>query len=102
MGQYETNKRIFNIDESTTPQEAWNTMYHLKVHHLVVTRHNRIVGVISDQDLGGVRGEAFRASHTLVELMRNYPPCLNDQWDQPGHVYVHYKVDDVIGFWKSA
>lgn len=98
MGQYDANQKIANIDVSATPQEAWALMQQLNVHHLVVTYHNRIVGVVSDQDLGGVSGEAFRIMHALSELMRAYPPCLNDSWERKSHVYVHYKLDDVMIF----
>lgn len=50
-------------------QDAWNVMRVNRIHHLVVTKANRVVGVLSDRDAGGRRGAAVRANSTVADLM---------------------------------
>ena len=49
--------------------DAWNAMQLHRIHHLVVMRANRVVGVLSDRDAGGRRGPEVRATRTVADLM---------------------------------
>jgi acetoin utilization protein AcuB len=48
---------------------AWERMRLGRVHHLVVMNGRAVAGVISDRDLGGVRGRRLREGHLVGELM---------------------------------
>lgn len=39
------------------------------IHHLVVIKANRVVGVLSDRDAGGRRGAAVRVNSSVADLM---------------------------------
>jgi acetoin utilization protein AcuB len=40
-----------------------------RIHHLVVTKGSRIVGILSDRDAGGRQGTAVRQNRTVADLM---------------------------------
>jgi acetoin utilization protein AcuB len=40
-----------------------------RIHHLVVADGRRVLGVVSQRDLGGTRGEPTRRGHIVQELM---------------------------------
>ena len=50
-------------------EAAWQLMTAAGIHHLVVIDNARVVGVISQRDLGGTRGGALRADKRVSELM---------------------------------
>jgi acetoin utilization protein AcuB len=50
-------------------EDAWQQMRASGVHHLVVMDRDRLVGVISDRDLGGVRGVSTRWGAQVKDLM---------------------------------
>ena len=60
---------VLNVAPDGAAEEAWTTMQVHKVHHLVVVEEGRVVGVISDRDLGGPRGTHRRVGTTVGELM---------------------------------
>jgi acetoin utilization protein AcuB len=60
---------VKTIAATATAEEAWNAMRLHRIHHLVVTRANRVVGVLSDRDAGGRRGREVRATRTVADLM---------------------------------
>ena len=67
-------EEVMNIDVRTAdpaePAEtAWNRMRLGRFHHLVVMEGKRVVGVLSDRDLGGARGAARRRASTVGDLM---------------------------------
>ena len=49
--------------------EAKDVMRRKRIHHLVVTDANRIVGVLSERDAGGRRGPAKGLEQTVADLM---------------------------------
>ena len=49
--------------------DAWVLMRAKRIHHLVVTEGRRVVGVLSDRDAGGLRGQSVRRNRTVAELM---------------------------------
>lgn len=62
-----TDVETVKPDESA--EVAWNRMRVRRVHHLVVLDRKRVVGIISDRDLGGSKGAQLRKGHTVEELM---------------------------------
>jgi acetoin utilization protein AcuB len=60
---------VETISPVTAVEDAWNVMRTKRIHHLVVTKGSRIVGVLSDRDTGGPKGAIFRRTRTVGELM---------------------------------
>ena len=55
---------------STEPAErAFERMRTRRIRHLVVMDGRQVVGVLSERDVGGVRGSQIRAGKTVGELM---------------------------------
>ncbi len=58
---------------ATTPgakaDHIWNEMQLRKIRHYVVMSGTRVVGVISDRDLGGRSGASVRKGRSVAELM---------------------------------
>jgi acetoin utilization protein AcuB len=50
-------------------EDAWNLMRSKRIRHLVVAEGRRVVGVVSDRDLGGRGGASVRENHTVRGLM---------------------------------
>lgn len=62
-------KGVKTIAPTTAAEDAWNLMRLNRIHHVVVTKGNRVVGVLSDRDAGGRRGAAIRENSTVADLM---------------------------------
>ena len=62
-------KGVKTIAPTTAADDAWNVMRLNGIHHLVVTKANRVVGVLSDRDAGGRRGAAVSENSTVADLM---------------------------------
>jgi CBS domain-containing protein len=60
---------VKTIIPTAAAEDAWNLMRFQRIHHLVVTKGNRTVGVLSDRDVGGRRGAAVRVNNTVADLM---------------------------------
>ena len=60
---------VETIEPDQSADEAWNRMRIGGFHHLVVKEGGRVLGVLSDRDLGGSRGAALRRGHSAGELM---------------------------------
>jgi CBS domain-containing protein len=60
---------IETIAPTAAAEDAWNVMRRNRIHHLVVTKANRVVGVLSDRDAAGRRGAAVREYSTVADLM---------------------------------
>jgi acetoin utilization protein AcuB len=60
-------KGVKTIAPTAAAEDAWNLMRLHRIHHLVVTEENRVVGVLSDRDTGGRRGVV--AGRTVADLM---------------------------------
>ena len=61
--------RVQTIEPNATAGEAWELMREHDIHHLVVMRDSRIVGVLSDRDTGGKFGAKIRSGHSVADLM---------------------------------
>lgn len=75
---------IMSTDVVTVPPDmsadsAWERMRALGVHHLVITRDSKVIGIISDRDVGGPRGRAVRDGRRVAELMTPKPVIVAPQ-----------------------
>jgi acetoin utilization protein AcuB len=59
--------------KTATPREpaddAYGRMRLHRIRHLVIMEGKRVVGVLSERDLGGARGASVRGGRTVEELM---------------------------------
>jgi acetoin utilization protein AcuB len=62
-------KAVKTVPFTVSAQDALEAMRANRIRHLVVTDGGRVVGILSDRDLGGRRGAAARQSQTVAELM---------------------------------
>jgi CBS domain-containing protein len=72
-------KDVLTISPGKSAEHAWDLMQARRVHHLVVTKESRIVGVLSDRDAGGRSGESVRRNHTVGELMTDRVVTVNSR-----------------------
>jgi CBS domain-containing protein len=61
--------RVHTISPGIAAEDAWNRMRMRRIHHLVVTQANAIVGLLSERDLGGAKGTRTRENRTVADLM---------------------------------
>ena len=62
-------KGVKTIAPTVAAEDAWNVMRLNRIHHLVVTKANKIVGVLSDRDAGGRRAASVRTNSVVADLM---------------------------------
>jgi acetoin utilization protein AcuB len=60
---------VISTRPSQTAERAWSEMRLRRVRHLVVMDRRKVVGILSDRDLGGRHGATVRKGHTVAELM---------------------------------
>jgi acetoin utilization protein AcuB len=60
---------VFSVSPELDAEGAWQKMKAGRVHHLAVLEGQRLVGVLSERDLGGERGQTLRKNRVVVELM---------------------------------
>jgi acetoin utilization protein AcuB len=60
---------VRTIPPAATAEEARNLMRTQRIHHLVVMNGARIVGVLSDRDIGGRLGASVTQDRTVADLM---------------------------------
>lgn len=60
---------VVTIDPDETASSAWSRMQRERVRHLVVTEGKRLLGVVSERDLGGRLGGPVRRGRTVRDLM---------------------------------
>lgn len=60
---------VVTIGPDETARDAWSRMQKKRIRHLVVTEGARLLGVISDRDLGGRGGASVRRNRTVRDLM---------------------------------
>ncbi len=60
---------VTTIAATAAAEDAWNMMRFNRIHHLVVAKGQRIVGVLSDRDVGGHRGASLRMNSVVADLM---------------------------------
>lgn len=62
-------KRVRTVSPQLDALAAWQEMRAARIHHLIVLDEGRVVGIVSERDLGGERGGAPRSETTVAELM---------------------------------
>ena len=60
---------VVTIGPDEAASAAWSRMERKRVRHLVVTEGKRLLGVLSERDLGGRRGGSVRTARTVRDLM---------------------------------
>lgn len=65
--------RIVSVGPDETADAAWSEMQRRGIRHLVVLEDGRMVGVLSERDLGGRDGAASRRGRAVRELMTASP-----------------------------
>ena len=60
---------VRTIEPDTPADEAWQRMRLYRIRHLVVEEDGRLVGVLSDRDLGGEQGDMLRAGRQVADCM---------------------------------
>ena len=60
---------VQTISPSASAEEAANLMRTKNIHHLVVSDGARVVGVLSDRDVGGRNGAPIRNNRIVSDLM---------------------------------
>ncbi len=63
------NTDVVTIRPDQTATAAWTRMQRKRIRHLVVSEDSRLLGMISDRDLGGRDGAAVRRGRTVRDLM---------------------------------
>jgi acetoin utilization protein AcuB len=63
------NTRVHTVAATDTAAKAWELMRYHQIHHLVAVHRGRVVGVVSDRDLGGPHGGALRNGRIVAHLM---------------------------------
>lgn len=62
-------ERVETVAPTTAAADAWELMREKGFHHLVVTKGQRVVGVLSHRDSGGRLGASVTAGRTVADLM---------------------------------
>jgi acetoin utilization protein AcuB len=70
-------KDVQTISPMQPAEQAWEVMRAGRIHHLVVTDGSRIVGVLSDRDVGGRNGGPLRRNRIVSELMADRVVTVN-------------------------
>jgi acetoin utilization protein AcuB len=63
------SKGVVTVSPNTSADAAWEQLWRDRFHHLVVMDGKRVVGVLSDRDLGGPRGQRLRSGRSVSDLM---------------------------------
>lgn len=62
-------REVKTIHPGDSAEDAYQRMRLHRIRHLVVMDGKRVVGVVSERDLGGNRGAPLRAGRTVEEVM---------------------------------
>lgn len=60
---------VQTVSPSEDAEKAFQRMRNQRIRHLVVMDGRKVVGVLSERDMGGSRGGALRTGKTVGELM---------------------------------
>lgn len=63
------NADVVTIRPDQTATAAWTLMQRQRIRHLVVSEDSRLLGVVSERDLGGRDGTAVRRGRLVRDLM---------------------------------
>jgi len=62
-------KKVETVTSETSAEEAWNRMRMRRIHHLVVTQGSKVIGVLSDRDMGGLGDPGYQEGRSVGDLM---------------------------------
>ncbi len=62
-------RNVHKVRSSVDAESAFSLMRSKGIHHLAVQDGDRVVGVLTERDLGGARGAALRRGKFVSELM---------------------------------
>ncbi|WP_242342787.1 CBS domain-containing protein [Anaeromyxobacter terrae] len=65
-------REVRTVGPGQSADDAYQSMRLHGIRHLVVMDGRRVVGIVSERDLGGGRGGAVRAGRTVEELMARH------------------------------
>lgn len=68
---------VETVSPAEDAENAWQIMRKRRIHHLIVMDGKRILGVVSDRDLGSANGTAMRNNRTVADLMTPQPVTVN-------------------------
>ena len=71
--------RVATIEPRETASEAWSRMRRRRIRHLVVMEGPRLVGVLSERDLGGRAGANVRKGRRVRDLMTPHVVSANPE-----------------------
>ena len=63
------NMAVGSVPPQLRAEDAWSRMRAEHVRHLAVMEAGRLVGILSERDLGATRGAAVRKNRVVRELM---------------------------------
>jgi acetoin utilization protein AcuB len=66
-------KSVRTVPPTLNAEIAWREMREQRVHHLVVMTGTQVLGLFSDRDAGGTKGERLRIGRLVEELMTPSP-----------------------------
>lgn len=67
------NTEVITVGPEAPASVALATMRRHRIRHLVVVEHGRLLGIVSERDLGGTRAAAARRDRTVRDLMTADP-----------------------------
>jgi acetoin utilization protein AcuB len=67
------NRQVETVSPKDTSVFAHETMWHKGIHHLIVIEAGRVVGVLSDTDLGGPKAREIPDAQSVSDLMSVEP-----------------------------
>lgn len=66
------SRHVMSVSSHEDADAAWARMRERRMHHLVVVEGGKVVGVVSDRDLGAARGAALRRGKVVGEMMSQH------------------------------
>ncbi len=63
------SKDVQTVAPGVSADAAWELLWRGRIHHLVVRDGAQVVGIVSDRDLGGARGQRLRSGRTVADVM---------------------------------
>jgi len=66
------NREVETVSTSESAERAWERMRQGNIHHLVVVHGGKVVGVVSERDVGGSRGASLRRGRIVGHFMTGH------------------------------
>jgi acetoin utilization protein AcuB len=63
---------VATVTPELPAEHAWQRMRQRRIHHLVVVDGSRVIGLLSDRDLGSVGGLGLRQNRAVGDLMTRH------------------------------